>query len=243
MMKIIVHLSLRLAGLVLFLLSAGCFSLGGDASTTNVVWTFDRNLVTVDATVGGRAGTFLVGTASEQTILDSDFGGAISRRGRTGVHLGERYSATVTPARADLGGIADGVLGGDAWRGRSLTIDYQRGLLVLGKGLDPVTEDVRFRFRGTPSVRVTIDGAEVTALVDTASPEAIVLPARTWGAEGRRTVTLRIGKTSFEEVDALVAPVGEARLGNRLLAHFLVTVDYPRGEVSLWRHGPAPKPN
>ncbi len=241
-MKIIDYFSVRIVALMVLLFPLGCSSLGAGGTTTNVAWTFDRNLVTVDATVGGRAGKFLVGTASEQTILDPDFGAAVSRRGRTGVTLGDRFSATVVPAYADLGGVADGILGGDAWRGRSLALDYQRGLLVLGKGLEPIAEDVRFRFRGVPSVRVTVDGADATALVDTASPEAVVLPARTWGAEGRRTVTLRIGETEFEDVDALVAPVGEIRLGNRILAHFLVTVDYPRGEISLWRHGPAPGP-
>lgn len=242
MTKISINLSLRALALALPLAAAGCLSAGSGPSTTSIAWTFETNLVTVDATVGGRAGRFLIGTASEQTILDPAFAAAISRRGRTGVTLGERHSATVTPAFADLGGIADGILGGDVWRSRMLSIDYQRGLLLLGKGLEPIAEDVRFRFRGVPSVRVTIDGRETTALVDTASPEAVVLPARTWGAEGRRTVSLRVGGTTFPDADALVAPVGEVRLGNRVLAHFLVTVDYPRHEVSLWRHGRAPEP-
>ncbi len=225
---------------VLPLLLAGCAGLGAAAATTNIAWTFERNLVIVDATVGGRAGAFIVGTAAEHTILDPAFPAALSRRGRAGVSVGERHSSTVTPTRADLGGVADGILGADVWRGKSLTVDYQRGLLILGKALDPITEDVRFRFRDAPAVRVSIDGVETTAIVDTASPDTVVLPSRTWGAVGRRTISLRIGETRFDAVDARVAPVGEVRLGNRILAHFLVTVDYPRREVTLWRHGVAP---
>lgn len=223
-------------------LLVGCTSFRSSPQTTNISWAFERNLVLVNATVGGRAGSFVVGTAASQTVLDSSFPADAGRRGRVGIDLGERYNATVTPVRADLGGIADGILGADAWRGSSLTVDYQRGLLVLGTSLDPITEGVRFRFRETPAVQVRIDGVETTAVIDTASPDTILLPSRTWGAEGRRAVDLRIGKTRFGAVDARVAPVGEVRLGNRILAHFLVTVDYPRREVTLWRYGAAPPP-
>jgi hypothetical protein len=237
-------LSKRFAAALLLVATWSCSSLGrGDGTTTIIAWTLERNLVLVDATVGGRRGSFIVGTANERTILDPAFEGATAHRGRVGVNLGDRYSATVDPLRSELGGIADGILGGDVWRGRSLGIDYQRGLLVLGERLDPITEGVRFRFRGIPRIRVHIDGVESIAVVDSSSPDTLLLPASRFGAEGRRTVALRIGATPFDRVDARVAPVDEVRVGNRILAHFLVTVDYPRGEVSLWRHGRAPTPS
>ncbi|HEU5163550.1 MAG TPA: retropepsin-like aspartic protease [Thermoanaerobaculia bacterium] len=224
-------------------LAHGCSSIGRGGTTTNIAWTFERNLVRIDTTVGGREGSFLVGTASQHTIVDDGFPADVSLRGRVGVNLGDRFSAAVEPVRSDLAGLADGVLGNDVWRGRSLTIDYQRGLLIIGKTLDPVTDAPRFRFRSVPSVRVTIDGVETSALVDTASPDTVLLPARRFGTPGRRTISLRVGDTTFDEVDARVAPVDEVRLGNRILAHFLLTIDYPRREVSLWRHGRVPAPS
>jgi hypothetical protein len=234
----------RFAAALLLAAALGCSSLGrGDGATTNIAWTFERNLVLVDATVGGRAGSFIVGTANQRTILDPGFQVDAAARGRVGVNLGDRFSATVEPLRSDLGGVADGILGGDVFRRRSLGIDYQRGLLVLGERLDPITEGVRFRFTEIPRIRVFVDGAESNAVVDSSSPDTLLLPAGRYGAEGRRTVSLRIGATEFARVDARVAPVDEIRIGNRILAHFLVTVDYPRREVTLWRHGPAPSPS
>lgn len=220
--------------LALLFLPLGCSGLGRGATTTNLAWTFEQNLVRIEATVGGRQGSFLVGTAAERTILDDSFP-AVVRRGRVGINLGDRYAARAEPVRTDLQGLADGILGADAWRRRSLTIDYRRRLLVLGRTLDPIQDGVRFRFRDLPAVRVFIDGAETSALVDTANPDTVLLPSRRYGPEGRRTIALRIGETSFDAVDARVASVDEVRLGNRILANFLVTVDYPRREVSLWR--------
>ena len=231
------------AAILGLVLAQGCSSIGRGGTTTHIAWTFDRNLVRLDATVGGRDGSFLIGTAAPQTIVDDGFPADRSLRGRVGVNLGDRFAATVDPARADLAGLADGVLGNDVWRGRSLTIDYQRGLLIIGKTLDPMADAPRFRFRSVPSVIVTIDGVATTAIVDTASPDTVLLPARRFGAPGRRTISLRVADTTFDEVDARVAPVDEVRLGNRILAHFLLTIDYPRSEVSLWRHGRVPAPS
>lgn len=203
------------------------------ATTTHLSWTFDRNLIVVGALVDGIAGEFLVGSSHSETVLDAGFAGAKSGRRTVPVAMG-RYSATARPVQADLQGLTDGVLGADVWSGRSLTIDYKRRLLILGRALEPVDQDARHRFAGAPAIPITIDGREERAIIDTANPDTILLPMERFGPEGRIDVELVLGGVRFQSVDAAVAPISEIRLGNRILSEFLVTVDYRRREVSLW---------
>lgn len=206
------------------------------ATMTHLTWTFERNLIVLDARVGGAQGEFLVGSAQPETILDDDLAVAPGVRGTVPVTIG-RYAATARPIRANLEGLADGILGADVWGGRSLTIDYRRRVLILDLALEPIDAEIRHRFRGAPSVSVVVDGREELAIIDTASPDTILLPSARFGPEGRAEVELVVAGVRFHSVDAAIAPVSEIRLGNRILAEFLVTIDYARHETSLW-HNP-----
>jgi hypothetical protein len=44
-----------------------------------------------------------------------------------------------------------------------------------------------------------------------------------------------IGDTDFGTIDVGYANVSQARVGNRLLSRFLVTIDYGKRVVGLWR--------
>ncbi|MGH9456537.1 MAG: hypothetical protein ACRD2J_02740 [Thermoanaerobaculia bacterium] len=204
------------------------------AAMTSVAAQLETNLLMVEATVGGLDGTFLIGTAHPATVLDDELAVSSGRRGRVHVRLGNRFSARVRPERADLGGIADGILGADLWRDRSLTIDYVKGLVTIGNDADPLMEGLRQSFELVPRVPILVDGAEVSAVVDTANPDTILLPQATFGEPGRRRVDLQVGVTRIPGVDARVAPIDEVRLGNRILSRFLVTIDYANREVALW---------
>lgn len=187
----------------------------------------------VDARIGRAQGEFIVGSAQGETVLDADLDVSPGRRGILPVTIG-RYAATARPVRARLEGLADGILGADVWRGRSLTIDYKRRLLILGRSLEPIDAELRHRFRDAPSVPVVVNGRKAVAVIDTANPDTILLPAGEFGSEGRVEIELVVGGVRFHNVDAAIAPVSEIRLGNRILAEFLVTIDYARHETSLW---------
>lgn len=221
----------RLTTLVLLLIAAGC-SLGRP-ETLHLAWTFDRNLITLPAVAGGQAGTFVFGSAHPTSVFDQQFTAESGRRG-VSVVLGDRYQAVTKPVAMELEELADGILGIDIWRDRSVTVDYRRGLLILGRELEPIHEGIHHRYETIPAVPVRIDGREELAVVDTANPDTILLPSSRWGDPRRMPIELTIGEVSLGSVDASVAPVSEIRLGNRVLSRFLVTFDYPRREVTLW---------
>ncbi|HUP64014.1 MAG TPA: hypothetical protein VM557_01875 [Thermoanaerobaculia bacterium] len=211
---------------------SGC-SLLPSPATTHIAWQLEGNLVIVPAAVDGKNGRFIIGTGDAVTVLDAAFFDSESRRA-VGVVLGDRFSARVTPRVADFEGLADGILGADVFNRRSVTLDFRRGLLVLGRGLDPISEGVEHRFNGTPTAPVTINGEQTLAIVDSANPDTLLLPSSRFGPVGRRLVNLGIGETSFVNVDARVEDIPEVRLGIRILSYFLVTIDYPRQTVNLW---------
>jgi hypothetical protein len=90
-----------------------------------------------------------------------------------------------------------------------------------------------FRFQAEPMIDVAIDGRETAVIVDTSSPDTLVLP----GPNGRGTVDVAIAGTSFGPTDVRYAPVLHARIGNRLLSKFLVSIDYRHRLVGVW-HDP-----
>lgn len=203
-------------------------------ATTHLAWDLEGNLIVIHGVAGGTPGRFIVGTAQPATVLDDTFPADPGRRGNLPVVLGSRYSGTAKPVRADLGGLADGILGADVWSRRSVTIDYRRGILILGRDLETFKEGLRQGFDQVPMVPVLVNGNERMAVVDSANPDTVQLPQGEFGAAGRRTIDLQVGEVRFDDLDAGVGPVSEIRIGNRVLSRFLVTVDYPRKEVTLW---------
>lgn len=180
------------------------------------------------ATIDGRPGTFVFGSAQATSILDPRFAHAASHT----LQLNEKQSVKFTAINADLHGIGDAIIGANAWDSNAVTIDYASGLVTLQReGIHPELMTL-FRFVNEPMINVTIDGRVVSAVVDTTSPDTILLPA---ASTGRHTAHVQIAGVDFGNVDVRSGGVSQARIGNRLLSKFLVSIDYGRRVVGLWR--------
>jgi hypothetical protein len=231
--------SKRLGAAILGLTFASCASMlpwhdepvGNEVNLTLVM----RNnlLYFQSATINTRGGSFLFGTAQPRTVLDSRFA-AMFPAGRFDLQLDQKQAVRFSPLTTDLHGIGDAIVGADVWGDHAVTIDYSNGLLTFQReGIHPDLMTV-YKFDGPPSVQVNVDGRDLTAIVDTTSPDTLVLP-RGSAEAGRRTARLALAGTNFGNVDVRLADVAAPRLGNRILSKFLVTVDYGRREVGLWR--------
>lgn len=194
----------------------------------NLSFTVQNNLLFLSsARVDGREGRYFLGTAHARSVLDPAFGAS----GTHEVQFGEKESSRITPAMLDLGGVGDAIIGADAWGRYAVTVDYVSGLVTVQKeGIHPA-EMTLYRYRAEPAVNIFVDGRQIAAVVDTASPDTLVLP----GANGRAHAHLRVGGVDFGTVDIRYGDVTRPRLGNRVLSKFLVTVDYGRQMVGLWR--------
>lgn len=209
-----------------------------DTEELNLGFRLDRNQVVLGSvTVGGREGRFVLATAMPRTIVDpSLFGGTVARARSRVVRLGQRRHVTVTPAVADLQTIADALIGFDVWRNRVITIDYRKGLVTATPERHGDMADLEFfRFSEMPSIPLTIDGRHIEAIIDTTIPDTMIIPSGiAGGSEGRGTFDIAIAGVEFPATDVRISQGGEARIGNRLLAHFLVVIDYRRELVGLW---------
>lgn len=194
----------------------------------NLSFTIERNLIALPATlrIDNHPGRFILGTAARQTVLDSSF----PARGRR-LQIQEKESLALSPVRVDLQGVADAIVGSDAWRNQSISIDYRLGLVTYQKTGIERSQMQTFRFRDEPSIWVHVNGRRIAAVVDTTSPDTLVLP----GTAGRGTVGVVVAGTDFGATDVQFANVTRARIGNRLLSRFLVSIDYGRRVVGLWR--------
>lgn len=180
------------------------------------------------ATIDGRPGAFLFGSAAATTVLDPKFAAASSHT----LELNEKESLKMTAVNADLHGIADAIVGANAWGSAAVSIDYQAGLLTLQReGIHPELMTT-YRFAGEPMINVTVDGRSMSAVVDTTSPDTLTLPGT---AAGRRTAHVKIAGTDFGNIDIRLGGSSVPRVGNRLLAKFLITIDYGRRVVGLWQ--------
>jgi hypothetical protein len=198
----------------------------------NLVFEWRNNQILIDATVGGRAGRFIVGSAQPRTVLDRAFA---RRGGRARVELGDRFATTITPVIGDLGGIADGILGADVWGRSTLVIDYQRQLVILSSDpADPMNGRVH-TFDGPPALPITLDGRPARAVVDVALPDTMVVPASPDREPTRRRGSVRLADYDLGSLEFAEGSTSEIRIGNRILARFLLKIDYRRRVVSLWR--------
>jgi hypothetical protein len=115
-----------------------------------------------------------------------------------------------------------------------VTIDYRAGLLTFQReGIHPELMTV-YSYRDAPSINVEVDGRLVPAIVDTSSPDTLILPREVAAVE-RRSAHIQIADTDLGSVDIKLADVARPRIGNRLLSKFLVTIDYGRRQVGLFR--------
>ncbi len=229
--------SSRQATCVLTLLfAAACVSLPWRdepvGQEVNLVFVMSNNLLVLpSATIDGRSGRFLFGSAEPRTVLDPHFANGIAVHS---LQLNSRQSLRFTPVILDLHGVGDGIVGADVWGAHAVTIDYRAGLLTFQQeGIHPELMMV-YHYTNEPRINVTVDGASVPAIVDTASPDTLVLP-RAGAAAERRTAHVQIAGVDFGNVDVRFGDVAAARVGNRLLSKFLVSIDYGQRQVGLWR--------
>jgi hypothetical protein len=203
----------------------------------NLAFTVEKNLLVITtATIQGRAGRFVFGSAERRTLVDASFAQSLEppRRGRLALQIGEKETLGFTPLVTDLRGVGDAILGADVWANRAVTIDYHAGLVIYQKeGIHPASMTL-YRWNDLPKINVIVDGRRVSAIVDTASPDTLTLP-RGGAAAHRENARLNVAGTDLGTVDIALADVTAARVGNRVLSKFLVTIDYGRREVGLWR--------
>lgn len=195
----------------------------------NISFTLENNLVTLPSTlrIDGYPGRFILGSASRRTAIDDGFAGA----GRV-LNIQEKDALRVSAVRVDLQGVADAIVGADAWGRNAISIDYRSGLVTYQKSGIERSQMKTFRYRDEPSVWVEVNGRRVAAVVDTSSPDTLVLPGST---TTRGMVNVNVAGTDFGAVDVQFTNVSRPRIGNRLLSRFLVTIDYGRRVVGLWR--------
>ena len=196
----------------------------------NVAFTIENNLLFLSSvTIDGRPGRFFFGSAEAHSVIDPRFGSTATNV----LALNEKESLRLSPVTLDLGGTGDAIIGADVWGDKAVTIDYHAGLLTYQKsGIHPDLMTL-YAFSGAPSVLVSVNGGEVSAVVDTALPDTLILPAGS--KSGRGSARVAIAGTNFGQVDVRFADTPRARLGNRLLSRFLVTIDYGKHQVGLWR--------
>jgi hypothetical protein len=195
----------------------------------NLAFRLEGNLVALQTVrLDHRAGRFLLGTAAPRTVIDPRFSGSRTNH----LQLSENESVRLSPSHLDLGGVADAIIGIEPWATRAISIDYYSGLVTYQKdGIHSGHMQI-FRFDDAPMIYVNVDGRDVAAIVDTTSPDTITLP-RT--QPGRGTAHIQVAGSDFGTVDVGYANIVRARVGNRLLSKFMVSIDYGKRVVGLWR--------
>ena len=229
------------ASLLVVFLAAGCsammpWSRSPEAipNETNLSFTVQNNLLFLNSVaINGRSGRFLFGSATPRTIIDrrlvDEFGGPSHPFSLT---VTPKENFAFTPLFLDLGSAGDAIIGWETLQPNAVTLDYRVGLLTLQKeGIYTSMMQV-YRFTGSPSIDVEVNGDVRRAIVDTSVPDTIVLP----GSPARRgRAHIVAAGTDFGEIDVGYGNVEQARIGNRLLSKFLISIDYHAGTIGVWR--------
>lgn len=221
------------------LLLTGCRSLlpwGREPKTpeANLAFVLEQNLIRLPSVeINGRSGRYFLATAHARTAMDPSFQGSLQAR-RVRMNLSEKRSLPLTPVPIDLRGTADAFIGAEPWSHHAITVDYRVGLVTYQEqGIYP-DYMVLYPFAAEPAITVLVNGRSIPAVVDTALPDSLVLPRGT-SPPGRTTARVEIAGSVFPSIDVALDDVTRARVGNRLLSRFLVTIDYGRRQVGLWR--------
>ena len=195
----------------------------------NLSFTLERNLIELRTVrLNNRTGRFLLGTAAPRTVIDPRFSAS-----RTNLlQLSENETLRLATSSLDLHGVADAIIGIEPWSTRAVSIDYYGGLVTYQKDGIHSGHMKIFRYDDAPMIYVNVNGRDVAAIVDTASPDTITLPRP---EPGRGMARITSPATDFGNIDVGYANIARARVGNRLLSQFLVTIDYGKHVVGLWR--------
>jgi len=193
----------------------------------NLSFVLENNLVRLQTVrLDGQPGRYILGSAAPRTVV------APPLAATTTVQITESETVNVTPSTLDLRGVADAIIGAEVWRNRAISIDYRSGLVTFQEGGIQTGLMKLYTYDVEPMIYVKVNGADVAAIVDTASPDTLTLPSRN---AGRGTVRVEVAGSDFGLIDVQYANVPTARIGNRLLSRFLVTIDYGKKMVGLWR--------
>jgi len=203
------------------------------ATEVNVAFTIENNLLFLTTPrIENRPGRFFLGSAAAHSVLDQKFASAIGPRRAYAFDFGQKEAIRFTPVVLNLGGTGDAIVGADVWGNRAVSIDYRKGLLTYQKeGIHPEGMAL-FHYAADPSITISVDGTDVPAIVDTASPDTVVLPRP---KPGRGTAHINVAGADFGSIDVGYANISTAHIGNRLLSRFLVTIDYGQHVIGLWR--------
>lgn len=230
------------SGAVLFAtLLAGCSLPWSHQGPTelNVAFHPENNLLFLDnATIGNMQGRFAFASAAKRSAIDPPFAARLPRPGRRGYlfELGQREIVRFRPLHIPLHGVADALLGADAFPASAVSIDYRLQLITFDESGLHSEEMSVFSWTAEPAVDVMINDRHAIAIVDTASPETMVIPRSSLSSTGdRATVDITLADARFKGVSVRLADVGEFRIGNRLLSKYLVWIDYRQKQVGLWR--------
>ena len=204
----------------------------------NLAFMVRNNLLFLpSATIDGRRGQFLISSSAARTALDERFAASLppaSGRGERSLQLSEKEAVQLTPVVMDLHKVADGMIGADAWGTRAISIDYASGLFTYQKeGIHPGLMTI-YHFTAEPRVTIVVNGKNIDAIVDTTSPDTLILP-RGSASAGRTHAHITLAGADLGNLDIRLAGVSDARIGNRILSKYLVTIDYGKREVGLWR--------
>lgn len=216
-------------------LFSGCSNLPWNraepANEVNLAFTIENNLLFLSTpTINHKPARILFGSAELRSVIDP----ALKVSAPYELELTARATLPMNPVVMSLRGVAGVLVGSDVFGSHAVTIDYRSGLLTYQKdGIHPDYMTI-FRFEAAPSVIATIDGRATTVIVDTAVADTLVVP-RGSSPAGRRKAHIVIAGTNLGDVDIALGDVSAPRLGNRLLSKFLVSIDYGRHEVGLWR--------
>ena len=195
----------------------------------NLAFTLERNLVEFSTvTIDGRRGRFILGSATPRSVVDPAF---VPPRSQHAMQISAKQTVALAPSRTSLGGVADAIIGAEVWADRTIAIDYRTGIVTYQKDQIEPAQMKFYRFQAEPMVEVVVDGKAINAIVDTASPDTLVLPA---AQPSRGSANVRVADVNFGPVDVRYANVSHARIGNRLLQRFFVSIDYGRRLVGLW---------
>lgn len=222
----------RATALGLALLSFSCARLlpwrdDQKAPEVNLAFLLENNLVRLQTVrLDNQPGRYILGSAAPRTVVAPAFAGV------TTVQITEKETFKVTPSTLDLRGVADAIIGVDVWRNHAVSIDYRSGLVTFQKQGIQTGLMKLYTYDNEPMIYVNVNGTDVAAIVDTANPDTVTLPSRT---TGRGTARITVAGSDFGVLDVQYANVPKARVGNRVLSRFLVTIDYGKKMVGLWR--------
>jgi hypothetical protein len=205
----------------------------------NVAFTLEQNLPMLESvTVDGHPARPIFASANAVSALDRKYAAEIGVKPSQSVrlHFGQKSTSRVAPVAVDLHGVADALIGADIAHGNRVAIDYTHGLLIFQQKPIQTEGMLVSSFSGEPAVEASVDGKPLRVVIDTASPDTLVLPlAMRAGHAPRGNARVLFGGVDFGSIDVRYADVAAPRAGNRLLSKFLVMIDYRAGKISLWR--------